>query len=144
MIPESMPNGRILIIYDGNCGFCNYSVRWLVRHDKKDALRFAPAGHSACKSILYSHNLFIEATKTIICVMWHEKDKEIIYLRSDAVLKSISCLPAPWPFIANILYIIPHMIRDNIYQLLARHRYLIWKRQDICTLPTPEERSHFL
>ena len=31
-----------LMLYDGLCGFCNWSVRWVIERDRHDRVRFAP------------------------------------------------------------------------------------------------------
>ena len=31
-----------VVYYDGVCGLCNRTVRWLIRHDRKRILRYAP------------------------------------------------------------------------------------------------------
>ena len=40
MINSSQLGGRLLVIFDGQCGLCNRAVRWLVRRDSQDRLRF--------------------------------------------------------------------------------------------------------
>ena len=32
--------GRLLVVFDGRCGFCNRAVRWFLRRDRRDRLRF--------------------------------------------------------------------------------------------------------
>jgi predicted DCC family thiol-disulfide oxidoreductase YuxK len=35
-------------------------------------------------------------------------------------------------------------LRDPLYNLIARHRYRVFGRSDVCTLPTTPHRSRFL
>ena len=51
--------GQLLVIYDGNCGLCNRSVRWLLRRDRKDHLRFAPSSDPAVADLLASHGISV-------------------------------------------------------------------------------------
>lgn len=36
------PDGRPWVLWDGDCGFCRRSVRWLERQDREDLLRTMP------------------------------------------------------------------------------------------------------
>jgi hypothetical protein len=49
--------GRLLVIYDGECGFCNQSIRWLLRRDRKDHLRFASSTAPAVQELLAAHGM---------------------------------------------------------------------------------------
>src|SRR5215813_8230825 len=31
-----------VLFFDGECGLCNNSIRWLIDHDRRRVLRFAP------------------------------------------------------------------------------------------------------
>src|SRR5258706_260972 len=33
---------RNLVLYDGECGLCDRTVQWLLRHDRKNVLTYAP------------------------------------------------------------------------------------------------------
>jgi predicted DCC family thiol-disulfide oxidoreductase YuxK len=39
---------------------------------------------------------------------------------------------------------IPDLLSDPAYKLIARWRYRIWGRLEICPLPAPEDRARFL
>ena len=43
-----------------------------------------------------------------------------------------------------ILYWIPRVLRDWLYNRIARNRYHWFGKRDICYLPTPELASRFL
>src|SRR5271157_771360 len=110
-------DGRLLVVFDGHCGLCNRAVRWLVRRDSGDRVRFA-----AFES---------------------EKVAEML-VRSDAVVALLGELPRPWGWVAVGLGWIPRALRDVGYRLVARWRYRIWGRLESCPIPTPEERKRFL
>ncbi len=46
---------RLLVIYDGHCGLCNRTVRWLLARDRHDRLRFAPSSAPAVAAVLTRH-----------------------------------------------------------------------------------------
>jgi predicted DCC family thiol-disulfide oxidoreductase YuxK len=65
------------------------------------------------------------------------------YERSDAALHVALSLRFPWP-LAFAAVLIPRAWRDAAYDLIARNRYLIFGKQDVCPLPPPGLRERFL
>jgi predicted DCC family thiol-disulfide oxidoreductase YuxK len=139
---------RLLVIFDGHCGLCNHSIRWFLRHDHHDRLRFTPSDSPNVAALLSRHNLdSTTATPTPNTILVAESlgtPTERLLTRSDAVLAILRQLPQPWPVFATICRIVPRPLRDLVYRLIARYRYRIWGRLDTCPIPTAQERSRFL
>jgi predicted DCC family thiol-disulfide oxidoreductase YuxK len=144
--------GRLLVIYDGECGFCNHSIRWLLRRDRKDRLRFAPSTAPAVQELLAAHGMppvspnpsTGSGLDTILVLRNTGTSIEELLVRSNAILACLRVLPQPWPMFAAILRLIPRPIRESGYRFIARERYKIWGRYETCPIPTSKERSHFL
>ena len=148
--------GRLLVVYDGECGFCNQSIRWLLRRDGKDRLRFAPSTAPAVIELLARHGFepfgqgaFGESGRdlgreTMMVFRNIGTPIEELLIRSNAVLACLRVLPQPWPMLAAALRLIPRPIRESGYRYIARERYRIWGRYTTCPIPTAEERQHFL
>ena len=135
--------GQLLVIYDGNCGLCNRSVRWLLRRDRKDHLRFAPSSDPAVADLLASHGISV-IPDTILVIRNVNTAIEELLVGSNAILACLRVLPQPWPMLAAIARLMPRPLREAGYRLVARYRYKIWGRYESCPIPTPEDRSHFL
>ncbi len=150
----SQLDGRLLVVYDGHCGLCNQSIRWCLRRDKLDRLRFTPSESPQVAAILARHRFpSFDSTAsaspstfpdTLLVLRDVGGPAERIFTHSDATITLLAALPAPWPAIAAIFRCIPRPLRDLAYRFIARIRYRIWGRYDICPLPTPAERAHFL
>lgn len=144
----SQLGGRLLVIYDGVCGLCNRSVRWFLRRDVFDRLRFAPSASPNVAELLGRHGLDAavagEGPGSILVVVGAGGADERLLVRSEAVLALFSALPNPWPALAAALKVIPRPLRDLGYRVIARWRYRIWGRLDACPIPTVEERERFL
>ncbi|MFM9074251.1 MAG: thiol-disulfide oxidoreductase DCC family protein, partial [Bacteroidota bacterium] len=48
-----------------------------------------------------------------------------------------------WPLM-GIFLIIPAILRNPVYDLIARYRYQWFGKRESCMIPTPELRSRFL
>jgi predicted DCC family thiol-disulfide oxidoreductase YuxK len=139
---------RLLVIYDGVCGFCNLSVRWFLARDRGDRLRFVASDSPKLADLLARHGLNAAIATgnsgTILVAQALETPAETMLIRSDAVLAMLRQLPRPWPAFAALLRIIPRALRDLGYRLVAHWRYRIWGRLDACPIPTAAERARFL
>jgi predicted DCC family thiol-disulfide oxidoreductase YuxK len=58
------------------------------------------------------------------------------YAKSEAVLRIARALPH-WQWTC-LFHLIPRVIRDAIYDLVARNRYRWFGRRDACILPNPD------
>ncbi len=150
MVSDGFPqlDGRLLVVFDGHCVLCNGAVRWFLRHDRLDRLRFAASDSAKVSSLIARHQTGFKdsnaAPSTILALRHVGGTREEVLIRSDAVLSMLRELPPPWPAIAAALRLIPRPVRDLAYRLIARGRTHIRGRLDTCPLPTAEERERFL
>lgn len=140
--------GRLLVVFDGRCGFCNHSVRWLLRRDSGDRLRFVASEQTMVAGVLARHQVDIASDEngpgSIVVVRDAGGSAETVLVRSDAVVALLHELPRPWPWVGVALKLIPRPVRDMGYRLVARWRYRLWGRLESCPAPTAEERERFL
>lgn len=140
--------GRLLVVFDGQCGFCNRAVRWFLRRDRRNRLRFVASESAKVAELLGRHGIGVAVSGsgpgTILVVVDAEGPAEKLLLRSDAVAAMLSQLPRPWPAVAAALGWIPGFISDPAYRLVARWRHRIWGRLENCPLPAAGEQTRFL
>jgi predicted DCC family thiol-disulfide oxidoreductase YuxK len=136
--------GRLLVVFDGHCGLCNGTVRWLLRRDQLDRLRFLASVAPTAARLLARSGLMGSEQNTIVVVCGAETPEPKAFVRSTAVAALLAELPQPWPFWSGVLRAIPRPLRDLGYRSIARVRYRVWGRLESCPLPTAEERWHFL
>ena len=146
-IDEKLGN-RLLVVFDGECGFCSRAIRWFLKRDRKDRLRFA-SSQAAGKLLIGSPFHRTEGSSdtipdTIFVVRDLGGREEKILIRSEAVLALLRELPQPWPIAAASMGRIPRPVLDSGYRLIARGRYWLGGRLQSCTIPSAEERSRFL
>ena len=148
MINSSQLGGRLLVIFDGQCGLCNRAVRWLVRRDSQDRLRFVAFESEMVAGILARQGIGApdpeSGPDTILVVREFGHPSELVLVRSEAVLALLAELPCPWPTVEIVLGWIPRPVLDLGYRLVTRWRYRIWGRLENCPVPTAENGRHFL
>jgi predicted DCC family thiol-disulfide oxidoreductase YuxK len=132
-------NHRKIVFYDGICNLCDGAVRFVLPRDPNGHVRFASLQGEFAKQALAQRGIQdSEALESIVLI---ENGKS--YLRSTAVLRIMGALRFPWN-LALVFLVIPRPIRDFVYRWVARHRYAVFGKQDVCLLPRPEWRTRFL
>lgn len=134
---SEIPTGPI-VLYDGDCGLCATSVKWILDHERSDELRFAPLQGPTAALLRHSHPRIPAAIDSVVYV-----GAGRAYLRSQAVLHLAQHLRAPWRW-AHALRWLPGIVLDLPYRLVAALRLRIWGRADACQLATPAQRARFL
>ena len=127
-----------VVIFDGECVFCNRWVDFLLRFDRRDIFRFAARQTESGAAFLRQAGLPESGVGSIILV-----ERGAILQRSTAVLRILSLLGFPFS-LATIFRIIPATPRDYIYEWFARNRLKWFGRLQTCRLPAPADRHRFL
>jgi predicted DCC family thiol-disulfide oxidoreductase YuxK len=127
-----------IVLFDGVCNFCNHSIQFIIKRDKKSYFKFGALQSEEGKALLQKHGLSSEILDTIVLI---EGGKAYTY--STAPLRIVRKLNLLWP-ICFIFILVPSFIRDPIYKWISKNRYKWFGKQESCLMPTPEIRSRFL
>lgn len=125
-----------ILFFDGVCGLCNHFVNFLMSHDRHRRLRFATLQGEHAQKLVPAE----KRTDLDTVILFSQGD---VYERSQAALMAIAALGGAYRAVKILLWI-PRPIRDWAYDMVAKNRYQIFGKKDVCRLPTPEERSYFL
>jgi len=132
-----MNSEKSIILFDGECSFCNKSVVFILNRDKHERFLFASLQSDYAKKILTNSSIN-HNSETI----WlYENSK--FYSHSEAALRIANSLGYFWPLV-SLFRIIPLRWRDNGYQFFAKNRYKWFGKQEACAIPKPEWRFRFL
>ena len=134
---------RPVLLYDGLCGFCNKSVRLIIRHDKRKTMYFAALQSEYGKSILTRHPELAGIDSLVFVEPLDFAYLERVFVRSDAALHIARYLGGVWK-LALAGYLVPRRFRDYLYDQFAKRRYRWFGKYDSCLLPPPEVRERFL
>jgi predicted DCC family thiol-disulfide oxidoreductase YuxK len=64
-------------------------------------------------------------------------------LRSEAVLRIVRRLPAPWKY-ASVFLWVPVFLRDAVYRIVAAIRHRVAGPSNACEIPPPEIRDRLI
>jgi len=126
-----------LMVFDGVCVLCNGGVRFVLAHEKEAAFSFTPEQSALGQRVLAALGRPPEGNDSVVVI-----DAGRYYLKSDAVFQLAYSLKAPWSW-AVLLRFCPRVLRDWIYDLVARNRYGLFGRYDRCLVPDAALRRRF-
>ncbi len=130
-----------IILFDGVCNLCNASVQWIIRRDARDVFRFAALQSEAGKRALLRAGADARLAETLNSMVVIENER--VLTKSDAAIAIASRLAAPWRW-ATVGRVVPRVVRDWVYGVVARNRYRLFGKQEACMMPTPALRARFL
>ncbi len=135
-MPVSTPS--LILVFDGQCLLCNGWVRFLLRHDQRGVFRFAAIQGRTGQALLQQAGLQVEGLQTLLLV-----DGTNSWQHTGAILRILHHLGWPWRA-AWLGWLVPAVLRDALYRLVARHRYRIFGRTETCMVPLPDVAARFL
>lgn len=126
-----------IVLFDGECNFCNASVRFILDRDPQGQFQFAPLQSATGRSLLADSDVGDDVDSIVLI---EEGD---VSTHSTAALRIARGLNAPWSWTYAFI-LVPGFLRDGCYRLFAKYRYSLFGKRDECMIPTPDIRSRFL
>ena len=136
------PTGRSVVFYDGVCALCNGTVKFLLDKDNQGTLSYAPLQGSSFETVR-PHIKGEPDLDSIVYVRGYGGDRAEIFVRSDAMFQILRDLGGFWR-VVSWLRVLPRVVRNGFYNLIARHRYQWFGQYDECRLPTAAQRDRLL
>ena len=131
------PPTHPILFYDGECGLCDRSVRWIMARDRAHRFRFAPLQGKTYAALEREDKP--GDLSTIVALIGVD-----LLIRSDAALALGRELGGPWKVLAHVASVVPRPLRDACYRLIARHRKRFFGGSEACRLPSADEREQLL
>jgi predicted DCC family thiol-disulfide oxidoreductase YuxK len=128
-----------LILFDGVCNLCDGAINFIIKKDQKRLFRYASLQSDIGQRLLLKYKLPLHNYKTFIYIK-----KERMYTKSDAILEICKDIGKPWNNFYFVKFLFPLFLRNGIYDLVAKNRYVLLRKKVSCQLPTKEIRDLFI
>jgi predicted DCC family thiol-disulfide oxidoreductase YuxK len=138
---QSCAEGSHLLLYDGHCGLCSHLVRFVLSRDHEGLFHFASlqsptgiaaVGDSGCEDLT-----------TFYVIANYRTPQATPFTKGGAALFVAHSLGWPWKS-AGLFGVLPMVVLDRIYNLVARNRYGVFGRHEHCLIPLPQYRNRFI
>lgn len=126
-----------IILFDGECRFCDKSVQFIMKRDPHGHFKFASLQSEVGIELLSKYGIPTNVDSFVLI------ENNTYYVKSSAALRVCKKLKGAWKFL-YVLLLVPVPLRDFFYQIIAKNRYKWFGKKESCLLPSPEERKRFL
>ncbi len=134
---EEILQNHAIVVFDGECNLCDSSVTFIIKHDKNAYFKFTPQQSEIAANIIenkYGDNI----PDSVILI-----NQDGVFCRSSAVLRIASKLDWPWRALAAF-HIIPPILLNPFYRIIAKFRKKLFGAKDVCLLPTQDKVDRFI
>ena len=128
-----------LIVFDGVCVLCNHFAQFVAARDTAQLFRFTHAQSPLGQGLFRHYGLDPINFETNLLILDGRA-----YGRLQAFSQITRRLGAPWSLVGHAARVLPAFIGDPAYDTLARNRYRLFGRHEVCALPDPSWRSRLI
>ncbi len=138
---QSVPNfaeTEVFTVMDAQCSLCARGAAWIARHDKAEEFTIIPM-QSELGSALLRHYGMDPSDPT----SWLYLEEGRAYSSLDAFIRTGARLGGIWKGL-GVLRVLPTPVQDYLYRAVARNRYRVFGKADLCSLPNPDVQKRLL
>lgn len=131
-------DSRPVTVMDGECVLCSIGARLLVRMDKAGEFRICRLQTPLGRSLLLHYGLAPQDPES-----WLYLVDGRAFTSLDAIIR-VGRRVGGAGWLLQPLRILPRSLQDWLYRRLARSRYRLFGRTDMCSLPDPALRARLM
>jgi predicted DCC family thiol-disulfide oxidoreductase YuxK len=128
-IPAPLPDA--LVLYDGVCRFCTWSVQFIIQRDPSARIHFAALQSELGRRLCTQAGQDPDDATTFLFL-----HRGQLLDRSTAALKVASLLTPPWSWLRHLIHL-PRPLLDAAYILIAKNRYRLLGKKGLGTAEFP-------
>ena len=134
----AFPDDNPVIVYDGVCVLCSGAMRAIARRDRRQRFRFV-SGQSALGTALFRHYGLDPANFETVLLIADGR----AYGKLDMTRRVAAEIGGPWRLF-EVFAIMPGAMQDWCYDIIARNRYRLFGRSDVCIAPDASWRARII
>ncbi len=129
---------RPLAVIDGTCALCSFSARMIGRFDRREEFQIATAQGPLGSALLRHYGMDPADPDSWLLIVDGQARTG-----ADGMIAAGARMGGPG-WLLQILRLFPHGAREWLYQRVARNRYTLFGRADICAVPDPRLRARLI
>ena len=104
-----------ILLFDGECNFCDQSVQFIIKRDKKALYSFASLQSEVGQQLIKTYHVPVHLDSLILI------ENDSYYVMSAAALRICRHLSGGWKLV-SLFWLIPRPLRDVLYKIIAKNR----------------------
>ena len=136
-VPHFDDNGPVTIV-DGNCALCTVGARLIARFDRSAEFRICPTQTELGSSLLRHYGLDAADPESWLYIV----DGSAFTSLDGMIRAGARVGGAGW--LLQPLRLMPRLAQDWLYQRIARNRYRLFGRKEMCAMPDPALRARLI
>ncbi|MCA9609727.1 MAG: DUF393 domain-containing protein [Myxococcales bacterium] len=137
-LPDVIGADEVALLFDAECVVCSGWVHFVLKWDTKGTLRIGAVQSEGGRALLAYAGLDPDDVDTMLLV-----ERGVPWAKSDAFLRACRYFRFPM-WLAQVGFVVPRFLRDWAYDRIAKNRYSLFGKKELCLIPAPEERARFL
>ena len=125
-------------VMDADCALCSWGARMIHRLDRTGDIRIAPIQSETGAALMRANGL-----DPIDPDSWLFIADGTVWRDFDAVIR-LGDRAGGWGRVCSVLRLVPRPLREWLYARVARNRYAVFGRSDMCALPDPAFRARLM
>lgn len=118
-------------VMDAECAVCTWGARMIHRLDRSGSVRICPVQTPLGRALMQHYGCDPQDPES-----WLFLDAGLAHTDFDAAIHAGRWFGGVGR-VLSLLLILPRPLRDWLYRRLARNRYALFGRDDMCALPDP-------
>ena len=140
MSHDAVPSAHPIIVFDGQCVLCSANAQFVLRHDRRGHFRLASM-QGEVGAALYRRFGIDPADPESMIVVDGERGSIATATRSSQFMRDLAGRGARLP-VSDVWC--RGFLRDPVYRWIARHRYRLFGRREVCWVPSAEYAERVL
>lgn len=136
-VPE-FSAGEVFVVVDAHCALCARGAAWIARNDRADEFRIVPLQSETGNALMRHYGLDPADPSS-----WLYVENGRAYSSLDGFIRAGRRLGGVWKGLAA-LRVLPRPVQDLLYRAIARSRYRLFGRKDLCALPDAEVQKRLV
>lgn len=126
-----------IILFDGECNFCNHAVNFIIKRDSLGKFQFSSQQGPFGSNLKKKYGIPDQEDSLILI----EKNKS--YTKSTAALRISKSMDGLWKLL-YVFILVPPPIRDWLYMVIAKNRYKWFGQGASCQIHPPDVQKRFI
>ncbi len=127
-----------IAVMDGTCALCSFGARMIHRLDRSGDIRICPIQTEMGQQLLRENDLDPHDPAT-----WLFIEDGKVWRDFEAMIR-VGERSGGFGRILSLLRLVPARLRGWLYLRIARNRYAMFGRGDVCALPDPALRARLI